>query len=120
MKKYIFISILLFSSTYIKLSYAQKLDWCGTAQAMEQEMKLDPEYAKKKVIDYFENTVRSIDYEDQLVFLRTNTKIMSINVKGYSKYYQGEYEHYKVIDKKIKQEVKLLEKLVRKKLESLD
>ncbi len=30
------------------LTYSQKLDWCGTAQAMEQEMKLDPEYAKKQ------------------------------------------------------------------------
>jgi hypothetical protein len=83
-------------------------------------MNLDNEYAKNKVIDYFEDTMTSVDYEDALVFLRTNAKIMGINVKGFPKYYEGEYDPGEIIDKKIEEEVEILEKLVRKRLHSLD
>jgi hypothetical protein len=83
-------------------------------------MNLNNKYAKNKVIECFENTVSDVDYEDRLVFLRTNSKIMGINVKGYPKYYQGEYDPGEIIDKRIEEEVEILENLLRKRLQSLD
>jgi hypothetical protein len=83
-------------------------------------MKSDNTYAKDKVIEWFENTVSSVDYDDMLVFLRTNAKIMGIIVKGYPTYYKGEYDYSEIIDERIEQEVEILQNFIRKRLELLD
>jgi hypothetical protein len=83
-------------------------------------MELDNKYAKNMVMDVFEDNISSIDYEDMLVYLRTNAKIMGINVKGYPKYYKGEYDPNEVIDDRIEQESEILRNLIEKRLEFLD
>jgi hypothetical protein len=83
-------------------------------------MELDSAYAKNKIIEYHEDMISSIDYEDMLVYLRTNAKIMGINVKGYPKYYKGNYDTGEIIDERIEQEVELLIILIGKRLEHLD
>lgn len=85
-------------------------------------MNINANYAKDKVLDLFDN-LRFINYEDQLVFLRTNAKIMGINVKGFDKVYQAEYKNGFITDdniiNKIETEVELLEKLILKRLQCL-
>jgi len=80
-------------------------------------MTLNPQFAKKYVIEHFEDTVSQLAYEDLLVFLRTNGKILGIYVKALERY-STTYDIGEA-PKELVQEVKELERLIRKRLLSL-
>lgn len=85
-------------------------------------ININPNYAKDKVLEFYDDVYSSLDYEDLLVFLRANAKIMGIYVKGFAKVYQGEF-NYGIVDeevaRKIANEVELLSALILKRLNNL-
>lgn len=74
------------------------------------------------MLDYFEDTISALDYEDLLIFLRVNAKIMGIYVKGFDKLYREDY-YFNIKNEEVftlvKNEVEILEELVLKRLNSL-
>lgn len=85
-------------------------------------MNINPNYAKEKVLNYFDDQLAALSSEDLLIFLRVNARIMGIYTKGYDDFYQTQYHIFirdNDVDNKIQEEVSLLEKLVLKKLNNL-
>jgi hypothetical protein len=85
-------------------------------------MNINPNYAKEKVLSYFDDELSVLSGEDLLIFLRVNARIMGIYTKGYADFYQTQYHIFirdNVVDNKIQEEVNLLEKLVLKKINNL-
>ncbi|CAK7994664.1 Hypothetical protein POVR1_LOCUS188 [uncultured virus] len=80
-------------------------------------MQLNPQFAKNQVIEHFEDAISSLDHEDLLVFLRTNGKILGINVKSIKRY-DTAYDTGEAPEGVV-QEINELEKLIRKRLEAL-
>lgn len=85
-------------------------------------MNINPNYAKEKVLAYYDEVWGACDNEDQLVFLRANAKIMGICVKGFSAVYESEFRYGIVdeeVDRKVTEEVELLYNLILKRLNNL-
>lgn len=87
-------------------------------------MDLNPLYAKKKVLEHFEDIVSAASYEDLLVFTRTNARIMGIGTdySVYSKLYEEDvYDRWGGLeDKRVGQECELLIRQIRNRLRALE
>lgn len=85
-------------------------------------MNINSNYAKDKVLAYFDEKMRNLSAEDLLIFLRVNAKILGINTMGYDDLYQAPYRMFirdEEINRKIEEEVNVLEKLVHDRLKGL-
>lgn len=50
-------------------------------------MNIDPNYAKNKVLEMFNDNIKSQNNDNLLVYLRANSKMMGIHIKGFQNIY---------------------------------
>lgn len=81
-------------------------------------MNFDSNYAKRRVIEIFEENEVILSHEGQLVSFRANAMIMGIQTKGFKPFYSGEYDPIGASDDII-MEVEFLKNEIRKRLEAL-
>lgn len=83
-------------------------------------MEMNPSYAKKMVLRYFEEVVSVLSYDPMLVYLRSNARVMAIGT-NYT-IYKGTYRNsgQQAIDQRVIDECELLQRQIRNRLLALD